>query len=171
MNRTFDRSEFRLIGEVQTVDIEFSNLEVVDGVVTEKYTTHGSLRFDAKGRLVEEVAGEREVVEQVYRDVYVWGKEDIPIEREEFARDGTLLGKTLFNIDEERALLVRHFYPQQPDGKLILGSITTFDQHKNFVENVYYSAEGKEVSRTRPSERPHSGGKTARNPSERRLSR
>lgn len=142
----FDRESFKLIGLVKSVTAEFSTLEIVDGepVVT-RTDPAGYLRFDRKGCLLEEISTERELMDDVNRDVYIYNADGSLAEREEYLRDGSLRGKTYFEFDSNGGRIERHFYVSIEDKQLTLGSELTFDAENKYVSCVNYYPDGRVV--------------------------
>src|SRR5215203_4762168 len=107
----FDKDTFKLIGPVRTVTSTFSELEVV-GVETVEIRTQpaGYLLFDSDGRLIEEISPYRLMMEDVYKDIYVYNDEGDLIEREEYNEVGSCISKTVFESDDEGNLVENQYY-------------------------------------------------------------
>jgi hypothetical protein len=125
------------------VTSSFSELEV-DGETIVEVRTHpaGYLLFDFNGKLLEEASPDREMMEDVYRDVYIYDADTNLIKREEYDRDGRHKSKAVFHTDDEGNLVVEQYY-RIPDGAFKLGSRSiegkstiNFDVDGKVIESV-----------------------------------
>jgi len=103
--------------------------------------------------LCEERSPEREMMFDVYKDVYHYDEHGNAKEREEYDRSEKLTGKTVFNIDENGNLVETHYYVAR-DGQLILGSETAIGPkgkvHRSF--DVNGNVINRPASRENPEE-------------------
>jgi hypothetical protein len=138
------RDKFNLLGPVRSVEGISSNLEVVDGKLTETYTQVAEcLLFDREGRLLEAISRERELLYDVFKDIYKYDADGNLIERDEFNRDGRLTGKGIFERDAEGNLIENHYYALD-DGNLVLGS-RVFRDHGRVIQTMHFDAKGKPI--------------------------
>jgi hypothetical protein len=138
----FNRETYKLIGPVRSVTSVFSELEVIDDKIVEiRRQPADLLLFDWNGKLLEENSPEREILYDVRRDVYVYGVDGELSEREEYARDGLLIGKTRFEIDSEGNRVENQYY-LLADGRMLLGSrVIRYPDGR--IENIYFDADGR----------------------------
>src|SRR5688572_16384273 len=136
----YTRDRYNLIGPVRSVISTFCDLEVVDGKIVEiRPQEAGYLLFDSEGRLLEEVSPDRILMDDIFRDVYVYNSDGKLIEREEYGPQEKLIGKAMFEIDDEGNLVENHFY-LSVDGELVLESRLIHRQGK--VKRIQFNLDG-----------------------------
>ncbi len=99
-----------------------------------------SMRFDQQGRLVEDIDGDRPLIEQKpYRYVYTYSPEGRLYQREGYSEDGSIQGTTRFFYRENGGKAAEEYW--SPFGWLLFRS--EFDQYGNLVRNTFLTADGR----------------------------
>lgn len=146
----FTRKSRKLVGPVHTVECEFAVFETKDGQTVEaRHEPACFERYDLDGRLLEEISAERLLINQVYRDVYIYDDQGDLIEREEYGygEDGVLTGKHVWGKGKDGNRIEKHYYVGRTN-ILTLGSILFFNSDNEFVDVTHYDESGNALPKT-----------------------
>lgn len=132
----------KLIGPVHTVESEFAVFDTVDGNTIETRHEQANFeRYDRDGRLLEEISAERMLIDQVYRDVYLYNTNGDLIEHQEYEDHGVLLGKQVFEPGSDDGRISKSYYVGW-NKELVLSSLLLFDNQGEMVEVTHFDETG-----------------------------
>jgi hypothetical protein len=141
------REKRNLNGSVQRIESNFAVYEIIDGNPSEtRHQSAGYSIYDPAGKLIEEVCPNRLLMEDVYKDIYIYDARGRLIEREEYDPEGLLMGKTVFDPIDDNHRLEKHYYIDK-QGILKLGSHTIYDSEDEAIETAHYDENGNVVPR------------------------
>jgi len=151
------REKSKLIGLVRRVEVEFAVFEIIDGNATEtRHQPAGHSLYDLEGKLIEEISPYRLMMEDAYKDIYIYNEQGKLIERDEYDENESLRGKTTFEQDENGNQIEKHYYFDSR-GILKLVFHTIYDREDSFVETAHYDENEKiipkHVYKSNPSEK------------------
>ncbi len=151
------REKRKLIGLVRRVEAEFAVFEIIDGNATEtRHQSAGYEVYDLEGKLIEEISSYRLLIDDTYKDIYIYNEQGKLIERDEYDENESLVGKTIFEQSDNGNRIEKHYY-FDGHGKLKLGSHTLYDNEDNIVETAHYDENEKvtphHVYKSNPSQK------------------
>lgn len=131
------RKKRNLIGSVRRVETNFAVYEIVDGNPLEtRHQSAGYELYDADGKLTEESSPYRLMMEDSYKDIYIYNAQGELIEREEYDENESLIGKTIFEQSGDKRI-EKHYYFDR-NGEIKLRRHTVYDLEDNITEIAYY---------------------------------
>jgi hypothetical protein len=139
------REKRKLMGSARRVDCNFAVFEIIDGNPIEtRHQSAGYSIYDLDGKLIEEVSPYRLMMDDSYKDIYIYDKQDKLIKRDEYDENELLRGKTTFDQIDSKNRIERHYYYDK-QGLLKLGSHTIYDSEDELIETAHYD-ENENVS-------------------------
>jgi antitoxin component YwqK of YwqJK toxin-antitoxin module len=139
------REKRNLTGSVQRIETNFAVFEIIDGNPIEtRHQSAGYSIYDPEGKLIEEVCPYRLLMNDAYKDIYIYDARGQLTEREEYDVDGLLNGKTVFDRIDDNYRVEKHYYIDT-QGILKLGSHTIYDSEDEAVETTHYDENGNVV--------------------------
>ncbi len=132
------RKDRKLLGLVHSIEAEFAEFEIINGNAIEvRNTLAGYELYDLEGKLIEEISPYRLMMEDSYKDVYIYDIEGKLISRDEYAENGSLIGKTIFETYINGSRIEKHYYFDNQQ-ILKLGSHIIYDSEDKHLEKVSY---------------------------------
>ena len=131
------RENHKLIGKVRKVEAEFAVFEIVDEKVVEtRHQSAGYSVYDLEGKLIEEVSPHRLMMEDVYKDIYIYDSEGKLFQRDEYDENEELIGKTMFEQDDNGNRIEKHYYLDK-NQILKLGSRSIYRSESKFDDGFF----------------------------------
>lgn len=132
----YNRTSCKLSGPVRSVKVTFYELENDgDRTIEVRPQQAGFQNFDTEGRLREESSPDRILMDDVFRDVYIYSSEGRLIEREEYDSKDKPLGKTVFGTDADGNRIEDHYYFSIDGQQPLLSSRTTHRADRSEIVN------------------------------------
>jgi len=147
-----DLKQFGLAGNVQSVETHVATMstksyklgsggreELEDFHPDDSLALTEFLKFDAKGKLLEDIDAERAMDQESYRYIYVYNQLGLLVERAGFREDGSPDEKAAYVYDPEGKKIEEFYYSNV--GRLI--SKMGFDERENVASVESYGEDGQ----------------------------
>src|SRR4030095_14038883 len=127
-----DRNDRKLFGPVLCVTYEFVVFEERDGEPIEiRDHLAGYELFDREGRILEEVSADRNLIDQVYKDAFVYDEEGKVAQHIELDENDRAEGKSIFEYAENGNIIESHYYSMNGGDKFTLDSGNFYTSENN----------------------------------------